>query len=46
MKKSTNVKNENDDEDDDSDFEDPDLIEIPGGGKSLQNLKGGLNYHT
>ena len=44
MKKSTNVKNENEDDDDDSDFEDPDLIEIPGGGKSLQTLKGSQNW--
>lgn len=28
-----------DEEDDDSDFEDPDLIEVPGGGSSLQTLK-------
>ena len=27
------------DEEEDSDFEDPDLIEVPGGGKSLQTLK-------
>ena len=33
------VKNE--DDEDDSDFEDPDLMEIPGGGKSLGTLKGG-----
>ena len=33
------VKNE--EEEDDSDFEDPDLIEIPGGGKSLNTLKSG-----
>ena len=26
-------------EEEDSDFEDPDLIEVPGGGKSLQTLK-------
>ena len=43
-----------DESEDDSDFEDPDLIEIPGGGKSLQNLKSdgdsmpslGGNYYT
>lgn len=27
-----------DDDEEDSDFEDPDLIEVPGGGKSLQTL--------
>ena len=31
----------NDDDEDDSDFEDPDLIEVPGGGKSLGTLGGG-----
>lgn len=33
-----------DEEEDDSDFEDPDLIEVPGGGsslKTLQNIKSG-----
>ena len=33
-----NVGKEEDE--DDSDFEDPDLIEVPGGGSTLQNLKG------
>ena len=28
-----------DDEDDDSDFEDPDLMEVPGGGKDIKTLQ-------
>ena len=28
-----------DEDEDDSDFEDPDMIEVPGGGKSLQTLQ-------
>ena len=38
-KKGEPVKNE--DDEDDSDFEDPDLIEIPGGGRNLNTLKSG-----
>ena len=38
-KKGEPVKNEEDE--DDSDFEDPDLIEIPGGGRSISTLKSG-----
>ena len=30
---------ENDDDEDDSDFEDPDLIEVPGGGRDLHTLQ-------
>ena len=33
-------KPQEDDDEDDSDFEDPDEIEIPGGGKSLAQVKG------
>ncbi len=33
------MEEEGDEEDDDSDFEDPDDIEVPGGGKNLQTLK-------
>ena len=43
-KKSGGANKNPDDDEDDSDFEDPDLISVPGGGKSLQTLsskKGG-----
>ncbi len=42
--KQKSINNKKDDDDEDSDFDDPDLIEVPGGGKSLetiQNLKSG-----